>query len=85
MFFCTCWKSVITWNLNMFTPDWIGSGLLFYLGLIFPESPNRLKQKRNGTLILKNNKVILTLFHYISCLGYKILSEPVGAIKNYWN
>jgi Cu2+-exporting ATPase len=21
MFFCTCWKSVITWNLNMFTPD----------------------------------------------------------------
>jgi Cu2+-exporting ATPase len=38
VFFVRAWKSVITWNLNMFTLIGIGSGVLFSLfGLFFPE------------------------------------------------
>lgn len=49
MFFVRAWKSIITWNLNMFTLVGIGTGVAFLfslIGLLFPNfSHPNLKQK----------------------------------------
>eukprot|EP01137_Pigoraptor_chileana_P036089 Opistho-2@31085 len=53
MFFVRAWKSIITWNLNMFTLVGIGTGVAFLfsiIGMLFPNLfPNEFKSM-DGTV-----------------------------------
>jgi Cu2+-exporting ATPase len=86
MFFVRAWKSVITWNLNMFTLIGIGSGVAFLFslfGLFFPEYfPNEFKTE-GGTvhLYFEATTVILTLVLLGQLLEAKAHSRTSGAIK----
>jgi Cu2+-exporting ATPase len=85
-FFVRAYKSVITWNLNMFTLIGIGSGcsLFSLFGLFFPEYfPNEFKTE-GGTvhLYFEATTVILTLV-LLGQLLEKAHSRTSGAIKNY--
>ncbi|MBG6110448.1 Cu2+-exporting ATPase [Flavobacterium sp. CG_9.10] len=86
MFFVRAWKSVITWNLNMFTLIGIGSGVAFLFsvfGLFFPELfPNEFKTE-GGTvhLYFEATTVILTLVLLGQLLEAKAHSRTSGAIK----
>jgi Cu+-exporting ATPase len=86
MFFVRAYKSVITWNLNMFTLIGIGSGVAFLFslfGLFFPEYfPNEFKTE-GGTvhLYFEATTVILTLVLLGQLLEAKAHSRTSGAIK----
>ncbi|MFV8365149.1 heavy metal translocating P-type ATPase [Flavobacterium sp. XS1P27] len=86
MFFVRAWKSVITWNLNMFSLIGIGSGVAFLFsvfGLFFPELfPNEFKTE-GGTvhLYFEATTVILTLVLLGQLLEAKAHSRTSGAIK----
>jgi Cu+-exporting ATPase len=86
MFFVRAWKSVITWNLNMFTLIGIGSGVAFLfsvVGLFFPNVfPDEFKSE-NGTvhLYFEATTVILTLVLLGQLLEAKAHSRTSGAIK----
>ena len=86
MFFVRAWKSVISWNLNMFTLIGIGSGVAFLFslfGLFFPELfPNEFKS-HSGTVSLyfEATTVILTLVLLGQLLEAKAHSRTSGAIK----
>lgn len=86
MFFVRAWKSLITWNLNMFTLIGIGSGVAFLFsvfGLFFPELfPNEFKTE-GGTvhLYFEATTVILTLVLLGQLLEAKAHSRTSGAIK----
>ncbi|MBC7845419.1 MAG: heavy metal translocating P-type ATPase [Flavobacterium sp.] len=65
IFFERAWKSILTWNLNMFTLIGIGTGVAFLFsvaGLIFPEFfPDEFKHHGTVSLYFEATVVILTL------------------------
>lgn len=86
MFFERAWKSVITWNLNMFTLIGIGAGVAWAFSLIamlFPEIfPEEFKTE-SGTVFVyfEATTVILTLVLLGQLLEAKAHSQTSGAIK----
>ena len=86
MFFMRAYKSIITWNLNMFTLIGIGAGVAFIfslVGLFFPSIfPNEFKNHQ-GTVALyfEATTVILTLVLLGQLLEAKAHSRTNGAIK----
>ncbi|MES2240420.1 MAG: heavy metal translocating P-type ATPase [Bacteroidota bacterium] len=86
MFFQRAWKSIITWNLNMFTLIGIGSGVAFLFsvfGLFFPELfPEDFKTPMGTVhLYFEATTVILTLVLLGQLLETKAHSRTSGAIK----
>lgn len=65
MFFVRAWKSILTWNLNMFTLIGIGTGIAFLFsvaGLLFPDYfPDEFKHHGSVSLYFEASVVILTL------------------------
>lgn len=86
MFFVRAWKSVITWNFNMFTLIGIGTGVAFIFslaGMFFPEIfPPEFKTD-HGTvhLYFEATTVILTLVLLGQLLEARAHSQTSGAIK----
>lgn len=86
MFFERAWKSIVTWNLNMFTLIGIGSGVAFLFSLtalLFPDIfPHEFKT-HGGTvhLYFEATTVILTLVLLGQLLEAKAHSRTSGAIK----
>ena len=86
MFFVRAWKSIITWNLNMFTLVGIGTGVAFLfsiVGMLFPSVfPNEFKSM-DGTVSLyfEATAVILTLVLLGQLLEAKAHSQTSGAIR----
>ena len=86
MFFIRAYKSIITWNLNMFTLIGIGSGVAFLfslVGLFFPDVfPDEFKT-HNGAVALyfEATTVILTLVLLGQLLEARAHSQTNGAIK----
>ncbi|NLP59029.1 heavy metal translocating P-type ATPase [Lutibacter sp. B1] len=86
MFFVRCWKSIITWNLNMFTLVGIGTGAAFLfsiVGLLFPEVfPNEFKGSSGDvSMYFEATAVILALVLLGQLLEAKAHSQTSGAIK----
>ena len=86
MFFERAWKSIITWNLNMFTLIGIGSGVAFVFSvfaLLFPVVfPDAFKTE-SGTVFVyfEAVTVILTLVLLGQLLEARAHSKTSGAIK----
>ena len=86
MFFIRAWKSIITWNLNMFTLIGIGTGVAFLfslVGMFLPNIfPNEFKTE-HGTVLLyfEATTVILTLVLLGQLLEARAHSQTSGAIK----
>lgn len=86
IFFVRAWKSIITWNLNMFTLIGIGTGVAFLfslVGMFFTDIfPNEFKTE-TGTVLLyfEATTVILTLVLLGQLLEAKAHSQTSGAIK----
>jgi Cu+-exporting ATPase len=86
VFFIRAWKSIITWNLNMFTLIGIGTGVAFLfslVGMFFPDIfPSEFKTER-GTVLLyfEATSVILTLVLLGQLLEARAHSQTSGAIK----
>ncbi len=86
MFFERAWKSIITWNLNMFTLIGIGSGIAFVFSvfaLLFPDVfPDDFKTE-SGTVFVyfEAVTVILTLVLLGQLLEARAHSQTSGAIK----
>ena len=86
MFFVRAWKSIVTWNLNMFTLVGIGTGVAFLfsvVGLLFPNLfPDEFKTE-SGTVLLyfEATAVILTLVLLGQLLEARAHSQTSGAIK----
>lgn len=86
MFFERAWKSIITWNLNMFTLIGIGSGIAFafsVFALLFPNVfPDDFKTE-SGTVYVyfEAVTVILTLVLLGQLLEARAHSQTSGAIK----
>ncbi len=86
MFFERAWKSILTWNLNMFTLIGIGTGVAFLfsiVGLLFPSIfPDQFKNQ-SGTvhLYFEATAVVLTLVLLGQLLEAKAHSRTSGAIK----
>jgi len=86
MFFVRAWKSIITWNLNMFTLVGIGTGVAFIFsvaGLLFPNIFPAEFKTDSGTvhLYFEATAVILTLVLLGQLLEAKAHSQTSGAIK----
>jgi P-type Cu+ transporter len=86
MFFVRAWKSIITWNLNMFTLIGIGAGVAFLfslVGLFFPSVfPDEFKGEMGTVhLYFEATTVILTLVLLGQLLEAKAHSRTSGAIK----
>jgi P-type Cu+ transporter len=86
MFFIRCWKSIITWNLNMFTLVGIGTGAAFLfsiVGLVFPEVfPAEFRGPSGDvSLYFEATAVILTLVLLGQLLEARAHSQTSGAIK----
>jgi len=86
MFFERAWKSIITWNLNMFTLIGIGSGVAFVFSIValfFPDIfPTQFKT-HGGTVFVyfEATTVILTLVLLGQLLEARAHSKTSGAIK----
>lgn len=86
VFFVRAWKSIITWNLNMFTLIGIGTGVAFLfslVGMFFPDIfPSEFKTQ-HGTVLLyfEATTVILTLVLLGQLLEARAHSQTSGAIK----
>ncbi|MEO5777350.1 MAG: heavy metal translocating P-type ATPase [Flavobacterium sp.] len=86
MFFVRAWKSIITWNLNMFTLIGIGTGVAFIfslVGMFFPNIfPNEFKTEQ-GTVLLyfEAATVILTLVLLGQLMEARAHSQTSSAIK----
>ena len=86
LFFVRAWKSIITWNLNMFTLIGIGTGVAFLfslVGMFFPAIfPSEFKTE-HGTVLLyfEATTVILTLVLLGQLLEARAHSQTSGAIK----
>lgn len=86
MFFVRAWKSIVTWNLNMFTLIGIGTGVAFLfsiVGMFFPDIfPDEFKTA-HGTIHLyfEAAAVILTLVLLGQLLEARAHSQTSGAIK----
>ncbi|MFL9830433.1 heavy metal translocating P-type ATPase [Flavobacterium sp. ST-87] len=86
MFFKRAWKSVVTWNLNMFTLIGIGSGMAFLFsifGLLFPEIfPAEFKTDGGSVhLYFEATTVILSLVLLGQLLEAKAHNKTSGALK----
>ena len=86
MFFVRAFKSIITWNLNMFTLIGIGTGVAFIfslVGMFFPSIfPNEFKTETGAVLLyFEATTVILTLVLLGQLLEAKAHSQTSGAIK----
>ena len=86
MFFERAWRSIVNWNLNMFTLIGIGTGVAFLFsiaGLVFPDAfPDEFKS-HSGTvhLYFEATVVVLTLVLLGQLLEAKAHSKTSGAIK----
>ena len=86
MFFVRAWKSIVTWNLNMFTLIGIGTGVAFLFsiaGMFFPDIfPSEFKS-HHGTIHLyfEAATVILTLVLLGQLLEARAHGQTNGAIK----
>ena len=86
MFFERAWKSIVNWNLNMFTLIGIGTGVAFIfsiVALLFPDIfPSQFKNA-SGTvhLYFEATAVVLTLVLLGQLLEAKAHSRTSGAIK----
>ena len=85
MFFVRAWKSIITWNLNMFTLIGIGTGIAFLFsiaGLLFPEYfPEEFKHHGTVSLYFEASVVILTLVLLGQLMEAKAHGQTNAAIK----
>lgn len=86
MFYERAWKSLITWNLNMFTLIGIGTGVAFIFSLIallFPNIfPDQFKTESGHVFVyFEATSVILTLVLLGQVLEAKAHSQTSGAIK----
>jgi len=86
MFFVRAFKSIITWNLNMFTLIGIGTGVAFLfslVGMFFPTLfPNEFRTETGGVLLyFEATTVILTLVLLGQLLEARAHSQTSGAIK----
>ncbi len=86
MFFERAYKSIITWNLNMFTLVGIGTGIAFIfsvIGLFFPDIfPSEFKTSGGDVLLyFEATAVILTLVLLGQLLEAKAHSQTSGALK----
>ncbi len=86
MFFERAWKSIVSWNLNMFTLIGIGTGVAFLFsifGMLFPSIfPSEFKTS-SGTvhLYFEATVVVLTLVLLGQLLEAKAHSRTSSAIK----
>ena len=86
MFFVRAWKSIINWNLNMFTLIGIGTGVAFVfsiVGMLFPNVfPDQFKNEGGSVhLYFEATAVVLTLVLLGQLLEAKAHSRTSGAIK----
>ncbi|TCN58907.1 heavy metal translocating P-type ATPase [Flavobacterium circumlabens] len=86
VFFVRAWKSIVTWNLNMFTLVGIGTGVAFLFsvaGLLFPSVfPAEFKNESGSVLLyFEAATVILTLVLLGQLLEARAHSQISGAIK----
>ncbi|RLD30177.1 MAG: ATPase [Bacteroidetes bacterium] len=86
MFFERAWKSIITWNLNMFTLIGIGTGVAWLFSLVamfFPDIfPNQFKTEAGTVFVyFEATTVILTLVLLGQLLEARAHSQTSGAIK----
>ncbi|NEW80100.1 MAG: heavy metal translocating P-type ATPase, partial [Gelidibacter sp.] len=85
MFYVRAWKSIITWNLNMFTLVGIGTAAAFLFsiaGLLFPSIfPQEFKHMGSVNLYFEATAVILTLVLLGQLLEARAHSKTSGAIK----
>ncbi|EJL66893.1 heavy metal translocating P-type ATPase [Flavobacterium sp. CF136] len=86
MFFVRAWKSIVTWNLNMFTLIGIGTGVAFLfsiVGMFFPDIFPSEFRSHHGTIHLyfEAATVILTLVLLGQLLEAKAHGQTNGAIK----
>jgi Cu2+-exporting ATPase len=86
MFFVRAWKSIITWNLNMFTLIGIGTGVAFLFSIVamlFPSIFPEEFRTEHGTIHLyfEAATVIITLVLLGQLLEARAHSQTSGAIK----
>ena len=86
MFFERAWKSIITWNLNMFTLVGMGTGVALVFSvfaLIFPDAFPAEFKTESGTvhLYFEATAVILALVLLGQLLEARAHSQTSGAIK----
>ena len=86
MFFQRAWKSIITWNLNMFTLIGIGTGVAFIfsvVAMLFPDIFPQQFKTESGTVFVyfEATTVILTLVLLGQVLEARAHSRTSGAIK----
>ncbi len=85
IFFVRAWKSIISWNLNMFTLIGIGTGIAFLFsiaGLLFPDYfPNEFKNHGTVSLYFEATVVILTLVLLGQLMEAKAHGQTNQAIK----
>jgi P-type Cu+ transporter len=86
MFYQRAWKSIVTWNLNMFTLVGIGTGAAFLfsiVGLVYPDVfPQEFKGASGDvSLYFEATAVILTLVLLGQLLEARAHSQTSGAIK----
>lgn len=85
MFFVRAWKSIISWNLNMFTLIGIGTGIAFLFsigGLLFPDYfPEEFKHHGAVSLYFEATAVILTLVLLGQLMEAKAHGQTSAAIK----
>ena len=86
MFFQRAWKSIITWNLNMFTLIGIGTGVAFVfsvIAMLFPYIFPVQFRTESGTVFVyfEAATVILTLVLLGQLLEARAHSKTSGAIK----
>jgi Cu+-exporting ATPase len=86
MFFQRAWKSIITWNLNMFTLIGIGAGVAFIfsvIAMLFPSLFPAQFKSQSGTVFVyfEAATVILTLVLLGQLLEARAHSQTNGAIK----
>lgn len=85
MFFVRAWKSILTWNLNMFTLIGIGTGIAFLFsiaGLLFPEYfPEEFKHHGSVALYFEATSVILTLVLLGQLMEARAHGQTNAAIK----
>jgi Cu2+-exporting ATPase len=85
MFFIRAWKSIVSWNLNMFTLIGIGTGVAFLfsvVGLLFPQYfPDEFKHHGAVSLYFEATVVILTLVLLGQLMEAKAHGQTNKAIK----
>ena len=86
MFFQRAWRSIISWNLNMFTLVGIGTGVAFLFSVITMLFPNIFPAQfktENGTVFVyfEATTVILTLVLLGQLLEARAHTKTSGAIK----